>query len=222
MQTRHARTLARSAGLLGSLLGSLLAAPAQAQTVYRIVGPDGRVTFSDQPPSQPNAKAAPAAVAPYAPGGGGNSAAALPFELRQVAARYPVTLYTGPNCPPCQAGRALLSRRGVPFAERTVTTNEDIEALKRLGGEATLPLLTVGAQVVRGWSEPDWSQFIDAAGYPKTSQLPAGWLPGPARPLVEAQARPAPRGETAPAPAAATGPATSPASEEANPAGITF
>ena len=39
------------------MAGSVLAPLAQAQQVYRIVGPDGKVTFSDQPP--PAASTAP-------------------------------------------------------------------------------------------------------------------------------------------------------------------
>ena len=58
-------------------------------------------------------------------------------ELRQVATRYPVVLYTGDNCAPCNSGRNLLNARGVPYTEKTVTTNEDAEALKRMAGEAS-------------------------------------------------------------------------------------
>lgn len=228
------------AGVAAGSIAALLAGPAAAQTVYKIIGPDGRVTFSDQPPSQPaqpapaprpGAKAppgAPAAVVPYTPGaaaggggGGGGGNAALPFELRQAAARYPVTLYTAPGCGPCLSGRALLSGRGVPFAERTVTTNDDIEALKRIAGVASLPLLTVGGQQVKGYSESEWGQYLDAAGYPKTSQLPPRWLPSQARPLVELQAAPAPRAPE-PAPAPASPPPPAPGADEDNPAGIKF
>ena len=103
---------------------------AGAQQVYRIVGPDGRVTFSDRPP--PDAKATPAASGggAAAPAAGGGSA--LPFELRNIATKYPVTIYTGTDCPPCVSGRTFLTSRGIPFSERTVTTEDDVEALKRL------------------------------------------------------------------------------------------
>ena len=48
-----ARSLLAS-GALGVLaLGGLVAFDANAQQIYRIVGSDGRVTFSDQPPLQP-------------------------------------------------------------------------------------------------------------------------------------------------------------------------
>lgn len=200
-------------GLAVTFLGLALTG-LQAQPVYRSVGPDGRVTFSDKPP--PAAKA----VAPAAAAEGGG-AAALPYELRQVASRYPVTLYTGDNCTPCGSGRAYLTGRGVPFSEKTVTTPDDQEALQRLSGGNGLPLLTIGAQQLKGFSDAEWGQFLDAAGYPKTSQLPRGYRAPAATPLVTLQ-RPA---EAAAAPeAAASAPArAAPATQApANPAGIRF
>jgi len=164
---------------------------ASAQQIYRIVTPDGRVTFSDRAPLDSAAKAAPAVALP--PGGAqGSEPGTLPFELRQATTAYPVTLYTGPECPPCQSARAMLTTRGIPFAEKTVTTNEDIEALRRLAGSPTLPVATIGAQQLRGYSEQEWAQYLDAAGYPQTSQLPAAFRRAPATPLVAAMpAKPA-------------------------------
>lgn len=213
-----------SARLAVLAVAAAAALPAGAQQVFRIVGPDGKVTFSDQPPADAAAKASPATAGQRSAGAStGNSA--LPFELRQVASRYPVTLYTGPNCAPCASGRTFLSGRGVPFAERTVSTAEDIEALNRLtGGSAALPLLSVGVQQLKGFSEPEWGQFLDAAGYPRSSQLPPGYRHAAATPLVVAQPVRPQAPAAAPEPAAAA-PAPSPASalpSGSNPAGITF
>lgn len=187
-----------------------------AQQLYRIVGPDGRVTFSDQPPP-------PSSNAKVTTGRGGAfnetaSSSALPFELRNVVQRFPVTLYTSKDCAPCESGRNLLRNRGVPFTERTIESIEDSEALKRLTGDTSLPMATVGGQQMKGFSDTEWTQFLDAAGYPKASQLPASYRnPAPA-PLV---ARAAPAPAPAPAPAApAPAPAAAPA--PSNPAGIRF
>lgn len=209
-----------AAGLLGLLAAAgFSSTDASAQQIYRIVGPDGRVTFSDQPPPDSSkAKAAPVAPMAGSAAGSGN----LPFELRQVASRYPVTLYAAPDCVPCGAARNMLSNRGIPFAEKTVTTNEDIEALKRLAGVPSLPFLTIGGQQLRGFAEAEWVQYLDAAGYPQTSQLPPGYARAAAVPLVAAQqaqrARPqaaVDRPQAAPAPAAEAAPAD-------NPSGIRF
>ena len=205
------------ASLIGVAALTVLAASVHAQQVYRIVGPDGKVTFSDKPPVETNVKLAP--VVPLGAGGGSNGAG-LPFELRQVASKYPVTLYTGNNCGPCGAGRAYLSSRGIPFTERTVTTAEDAEALKRLAGDNSIPLLTVGGQQIKGYSDTEWGQFLDAAGYPARSALPASYRNPAASPLVAIQ-RPAPAAapaESAPEPLRAP----PPVERADNPAGIKF
>ncbi|MBI5277914.1 MAG: glutaredoxin family protein [Burkholderiales bacterium] len=216
--------LARPA-LAAALVAVLAAwvAPAGAQQIYRIVGPDGRVTFSDRPP--PDA-AGRATMAPVVTLQGGDAAnAALPFELRTATSKYPVTLYSRPGCNPCDAGRRYLVARGIPYAERTITSNEDIEALQRLTGTPTLPMVTIGVQQLKGFSEVEWAQFLDAAGYPRTSMLPATYRQPPAAPLVAAASAappPAAPGATATdTPPAAQSPSPS-GQAPANPAGIQF
>lgn len=191
-----------------------------AQGIYKIVGPDGKVTFSDKPPATGQASAA------TATSGNGNSAVGneLSFELRQVVAKYPVTLYTSTQCAPCDTGRTLLKSRGVPFNEKTISTTEDNDALKRLAGEASLPFATIGGQKLKGYSEIEWTRYLDAAGYPKTSLLPKSYRYSASTPLVAVQKAAAPSAE-APAPVATPEPAPLPspsAPNPSNPAGITF
>lgn len=196
----------------------LMAGQAQAQTVYRVVGPDGKVTFSDKPPAA--SEQATATGAGGKPLGGGT---ALPFELRQVAGKYPVTLYTSSNCAPCGSGRALLSSRGIPFTEKTVASSEDAEALQRIAGESSLPFLTIGGQQIKGYSDAEWTQFLDAAGYPKSSVLPASYRGPAATPLVAVQ-KPAPaaKPEEAQPPRAPAAPSRPAVGTPPNPAGIAF
>ena len=185
-----------------------LGLPVHAQQIFRSVGADGRITFSDKPPVSGSEPAATAAA---------SSGPQLPFELRQAVTRYPVTIYTGNACAPCASGRNLLAARGVPFTERIVSTPEDIEALQRLSGETGLPLLTIGTQQLKGYAETEWVQFLNAAGYPRTSQLPAGYRnPAPAPLVARAEAAPA---TPAQEPVRPLAPLTAPAS---NPAGIRF
>ena len=205
--------------------GLLTAFEASAQAVYRVTGADGKVTFTDQLPPSGNLSSAPAATAATAPGPASSpAAAALPFELRQVASRYPVVLYTGADCIACGAGRALLSARGVVFTEKTVTTAEDAQALQRLTGATTLPVISIGSQQIKGFSEAEWSQYLDAAGYPKTSRLPRSYRPASAVPLVTALTA-APASPAAPAPAnppVTAGEIPNSTSPNDNPAGIRF
>ena len=213
---------------LCALLLVLASTSTSAQQVYRQVDRNGKVIFSDQPLA---ADARPAATAATSAGSAGNvgastsapSAASLPYELRQVAQRYPVTLYTTEPCAPCGTGRSLLITRGVPFEERTVKTDDDKQALQRLSGQASLPLLAIGAQQLKGFSDAEWSQYLDAAGYPKSNQLPTGYRNTTARPLTAPSATAA----ATPAPAAVAPVPPAPADNAgvptpSNPAGIRF
>ena len=168
--------------LLMSLLVMLAGAGVHAQTVYRIVSPDGKVTFSDRAPDS-NAKPTQGATQGSAAAG-----STLPYELQQITTRFPVTLYTGSDCTPCNGARNLLVGRGIPFTERTITTNEDIDALQRLSGSSSLPFGTIGGQQLTGFSDTEWTQYLNAAGYPKQSQLPSNYRRPPAAPLVAVKA----------------------------------
>lgn len=218
-------TIAGCAALL--LMGSMTVA--QAQTIYRIVGPDGKVTFSDKPPVTPATVNVTGAAGKAAAGPIDTSQ--LPYELRQSMARYPVTLYAGPGCAPCNAGRLLLQGRGVPYTEYVVSSNADIEAFQRISGDNTLPFLTIGGQKAKGFSQAEWTQFLNAANYPATSRLPSRFSFAPAKPLVTAQAveppaaaAAAPSAAAAEPPAGAAAPLAPPAPPPAdsNPAGIKF
>lgn len=227
--------LRRPTPMLAATLLALLSTTALAQGVYRIVGPDGRVTFSDQPP--PSSAPATATGSASASGGTSSGTTALPYALRQVTGRYPVTLYSGDSCAPCNSGRNLLNARGVPYTEKTINTAHDADALKRLSGETSLPVLTIGSQQIKGYSEQEWTSYLDAAGYPKQSQLPSSYRrPAPSPLVVAAPAAPATNAAPATAPTAprATTSRQRPASGEetpaevpvtpapANPAGIRF
>lgn len=210
--------LALATGLLASL-------PLQAQQIYQTIGPDGQVTFSDRsPPSSANAVRRSEGSIARPPG---NAApVVLPYELRQVALKYPVVLYMADSCAPCAAGRALLAGRGVPFSEKTVTTAADKDALQRLSGGSLLPFLTIGGQRLNGFSNAEWTEFLSAAGYPKSSTLPAGYRqPAPAPLVAVAQVVALPAADAMPADTVRFAPAERPASPpigRTSPSGIRF
>ena len=198
--------------LLAAATLTLLALPAWAQ--YKVVRPDGSVTYTDRPPADANVRIT--AIGRNAPANTGPAEVGLPIELRQAVARYPVTLYTAADCVPCDSGRKLLQQRGVPYNERRISSEEDALALDRAVGGRTVPALTVGAQPLRGFSETDWAAYLDAAGYPRESKLPRNWPAAAATPMVE---RAAPVPVPAPRPAA---PAPAPAPETPAPGSLRF
>ncbi len=216
MKTTHRPR--NAAWLASAALLAVIPLLAPAQGIYRIVGPDGRVTFSDKPPAS-NEKAT-----NLGPGGRSvqnEAPGELPFELRQLISRYPVTLYTGDDCAPCVAGRNLLSSRGVPYTERTVKTPMDVDALQQLSGGATVPILTIGGQRLKGFLNAEWNQYLDAAGYPANSRLPASYRNPAPTPLTALPEAPAQSAQPVPVPVQEA-PATPPPPPPSNPTGIVF
>jgi glutaredoxin len=218
IRRRAARWAPPSALLVTVLLVAAL--PVHAQ--YKVVGPDGKVTYTDRAPSTSDGKATPLS------GRGSVTSAVvsdvpLPVELRQAATRYPVTLYTTTGtCDVCASARQLLRTRGVPYAEKQVLSAEDADALQRLSGGQDVPTLTIGSQTLRGLSPDVWTSYLDAAGYPHDSRLPANYqYPAPTSITTRVTAAPGPASgarTAAPAPA----PAPSPDTPADNPTGIKF
>lgn len=216
--SRHSlsSTAARASLFAAVCLTALGTMPAHA--LYKVVGPDGKVTYTDRPALGKENKVE--NVTPMTSGGLADTST-LPFDLQQVVRRYPVTLYTARDCAPCDSGRQLLRQRGVPFVERTINSEADSAELRRLVGKNDLPSISIGAQVVNGFAPAEWASYLDAAGYPKTSRLPSSYSEGRATPLTEPRTAPAP----APAPRAASpapAPATPAPAPAPSPTGIRF
>lgn len=168
----------QAAGVLAMVLSS----PAWA--LYKVVGPDGKVTYTDRPSTDRPSQTIRA-------NGAASATGSLPLELRQVVGKYPVTLYTSGSCAPCDQGRSLLQRRGIPYTEKSIETQEDVNALKRLEGISQVPVVRIGQQQLQGFEEREWTSYLDAAGYPKQSVLPRGYAWQSAMPLVQAVDAPA-------------------------------
>jgi glutaredoxin len=183
--TRLAR-LAAVAMLLGGVTVGALAQ-------YKVVGPDGKVTYTDKPPSAQD-------IRPSKGGDAPSSSAGMPFETRQAMAKYPVTLYSTKSCPTCDTARQSLRARGVPFNEYSVSTESDFSAFQSRVGGSTFPVIVIGGQTVRGYSSSDLSGYLDAAGYPAQARL-SGYTWPAAMPLAPRSATPV-TGTVAAAPAA--------------------
>src|SRR5262245_5241321 len=99
-----------------AVVAALAAADAAAQqSVYRWVGQDGNVHFSDTPPLED------AKVTEKRMGGGGQADdSQLPYATQVAMKRNPVTLFSSKSCGDlCTSGRDLLASRGIPYSERS-------------------------------------------------------------------------------------------------------
>jgi glutaredoxin len=195
----------------------LFAAPA-IQAQFKVVDGDGKVTYSDREPSAGEGRVS--ALGARAPAQA--SEPDLPFELRQATSKYPVTLYTTNGvCDPCTQGRQMLKQRGIPFSERQAVSNEDIKALEKISGGREAPTLVVGSQVLRGFAADTWGSYLDAAGYPRESRLPASYQYRPATPIID-RPEPGRSAGAAPATTAQAAPISRPAPAPAGTGGIRF
>jgi glutaredoxin len=184
-------------------LALLLCAASAGAQMFKWTDAKGVVHFSDQPPAGQDVK-----VETKSFGGGGDQVA-LPYELAVAAKNSPATLYTTTDCNACDQGRALLQRRGIPFSEKTVTSNDDQQKLREAGSPGQLPLLVVGGNKRVGFEAGAWNEVLSNAAYPKQKLLPANYQQAtavsaaPARPLARdavrnEQADPVPQPTTPP------------------------
>jgi glutaredoxin len=196
-------------------LALLLGAAGAGAQMYKWTDAKGVVHYSDQPPAGKDTKVETKAFA------GGARQAELPYALAEAVRANPVVLYTTAACNACDAGRVLLQRRGIPFAEKTVKSNDDQLKLKEAGGDGQLPLLVIGSTTHIGFEAGAWNEALTSAAYPAQKMLPANYqypaaVPAaPARPL-------APNVVRAPEPPAAARPKAPPPPPGDSPPGFRF
>ncbi|MCK9689204.1 glutaredoxin family protein [Scleromatobacter humisilvae] len=160
-RSTRALRLATVAMLLGG-------AAAGALAQYKIVGPDGKVTYTDKPPTAADIRLNNGTTPSVS---NGNAAGGMPAQTRQAMSKYPVTLYASKNCGPCDQARDALRQRGVPYNEYSVNMDADISALQARFGDRTVPVIAIGSQTMRGYSSNDLQGYLDAAGYPAQAKL---------------------------------------------------
>ena len=138
---------------------------AQAEGLFRWVDKAGKVHYGDKPAED--------AIGAEQKKFGAHSASGddeLSYGVRKAKQDFPVTVFVAANCGDlCVQARALLNKRGVPFAEKTLSTKEDLDAYKKLTGGTSVPALSVGKTVLNGFEAGQWHSELDIAGYPKTA-----------------------------------------------------
>ena len=148
------------------LLGCLAVMPsvAQAGELFRWIDAKGKVHYGDAPPAdatQIEPLKFPAATTP------GED---LPYATRRAQQNFPVTLYVAENCTEyCNQARNLLIERGIPFVEKALQTQEELDAFKALSGSGSVPTLRVGRSFLKGFLAEQWHNELDIADYPKTA-----------------------------------------------------
>lgn len=168
----------RTGLMLAGLLALSCAGTAQAQ-LYKWVDSNGKTTYSDLPPPKSARQ-----LEKSTPKSTDAGTATLPYALAEASKNYPVTLFTGAQCAPCAEARDFLKNRGIPFAEKSVTSNADIAILRQISGDAQLPVLLIGRNKQLGFESDAWNLALSAAGYPPDNKLPANYRFAPAEPAA--------------------------------------
>lgn len=152
--------------LLLLLMGfAIVATPAVAE-LYKWIGADGKINYSDTPPPANAKRVEKKRLNDRVTQGDG-----LDFATRNAAKKYPVVLFVTDCGTPCDQARALLAKRGVPHSEKNPEKNlADGQELKKLTGTLEVPDLQVGKdKPIKGFNEASWNAALDAAGYPKSA-----------------------------------------------------
>lgn len=163
--------LSRFAPLMMMLVLSVCAAlppSALAQAAYRWVDKAGQVHYSDVPPPPNEAQKV---ERKQVNANKVDEATGLTIAMRKAMQDFPLTLYTAPNCMEnCKLARDFLGQRNIPYTEKNIQTNEDLDAFKKATGiaEVFVPVLQagVGGRVEKGFEESAWRKLLDASGYP--------------------------------------------------------
>lgn len=139
----------------------MLCASAALAQQYRWIDEQGRVHYTDTPPPATAKNVEKKNLKRNAAGGQDDP------QLAKAAKDSPVTLYSHPDCKaPCDTARAILAKRAIPFQEVSVVDQERYDELKRLSGDAQVPVLVVGKRVERAPIEAAYNEALDQAGYP--------------------------------------------------------
>ena len=153
-------------GRINLLLVMALAAigipAAQADTLYKWVDSQGRISYHDQPPPDGAGYRVEEKVL-----GTGNKRKE-DNTLAKVVEKFPVVLYSVPDCGSCDLARLYLQKRKVPFTEQNLNTNPDLQqTLKKKIGSLSAPTLMIGEKVMKGYVESVLEGELDGVGYPK-------------------------------------------------------
>lgn len=146
----------------------LFATPYAHAQMYKWVGANGKIVYSDTPPPANAKKLASKSMETSS----SLPNVKLPPELQAAVSKNPVVFYSTGNCSACNEARTMLKQNGIPFTEKTIKTNEDIEKLKQISGDSTLPLIFVNRSKFLGFNEDEWRTALTAGGYPETNILP--------------------------------------------------
>ena len=144
---------------------------AAADTVYKVVGPDGEITYSDIPPAdRARANTLEFRNLPSSP----LPAHVLRFreqleksaEGRINAARATrasdAVLFTASWCGHCKRAKTHLAAAQIAYVEYDIESVDGMRAFINAGGSGGVPLLVAGDRRIQGYSAPAYDRLAAA------------------------------------------------------------
>lgn len=141
-----------------------------ADTVYKVVDPDGTVRYSDKPP----AGSSPAKTLEFRhlpssplPDSVLRFRAEMEKRISARAADYrnpqrgEIRLFTAKWCPHCKRAKADLAKRGVAYAEYDIDTPDGMAAFIQASGRS-VPLLVTSSARVSGYSDGSYERVLSS------------------------------------------------------------
>jgi glutaredoxin len=152
---------------------ALLLAPAlvHADTVYKSVGPDGRVVYSQEPPAGNRLEKTmtftnlpstplPASVIRYQDEM--QKSMKKRFADSGSLASLPV-LFSAAWCGYCKQAKAYLADKRIAFQEYDIDTPDGVQRFVESGGGRGVPVLLWNSQRVQGFSRPAYDALFKAS-----------------------------------------------------------
>lgn len=130
------------------LLATALAASNALAEIYKVVGPDGKITYSDREPQA----AAKADRLKIQPSSGGTSAAAPR-----------VVLFSAQWCGVCREAKSYMASRSISYEEWDVDKSDYAQAKLREFGTRAVPVILVGNQKMIGFSSDRLEAMLKSA-----------------------------------------------------------
>jgi glutaredoxin len=170
----------------------------EAGGLYKWTDPvSGAAVYSNDPPPASVKSVEQKRIAPST-----IETSSLPYGVQQATKRSPIILYATDCGEFCNAARAYLAKRGLPYTERNPQQSTEAEQLRKASnGVLEVPYLLVGTRSVRGFDEARYASALDFAGYPRSSLGALGVKPPVAKASTTnaaTEARPGDSGATVP------------------------
>lgn len=143
--------------------------PAMAETLYKTIGPDGRVEYTDRPPADGKAAKTlnfadlpatplPDSVLRYRE----QLQKGMQNRLANAGKRGGVQLFSAAWCGYCRKAKSWLDGRGIAYTEHDIDTPDGGMAFAQAGSASGIPLLLAGDQRVQGFSAAAYESLFRA------------------------------------------------------------